>query len=237
MKKKQIPVLVALLIVSLLFGSCFYGIKGSRKVVKSERKVEDFGSILVSAGLELFLSQDSAYTVVVEADDNLQEIIKTEVSNGELKIFPDKSIRSCAAKRVYVSFKTIHSLNASSGSEVKSNGDLKVNSLGLSASSGARVDMALSVSKLNVEGNSGANIVLSGSAENLDVEGSSGVQIKMFSLRSKSCNAGASSGAGLKLFVSEKIIAKASSGGNIKVEGNPNDRNIEKSSGGDVSFN
>lgn len=237
MKKKQIPVLVALLVISLLFGSCFYGIKGSRRVVKSERKVEAFGSISVSAGIEIFLTQDSVFTVVVEADDNLQEIIKTEVSKGELKIFPEKSIRSCAAKRVYVSFKTIHSLTASSGSEVKSKTDLKINSLDLSASSGARVDLALVVNKLKVEGNSGANITLSGSAENLDVEGSSGVQIKMSSLQSKACNAGASSGAGLKIFVSEKIIAKASSGGNIKVQGNPKEQSVEKSSGGDVSFN
>ena len=53
---------------------------------------------------------------------------------------------------------------------------------------------------------------------------------------SKVCNAGASSGASLRVFASERINAQASSGGNIKVSGNPKERNIEKSSGGDVSF-
>ncbi len=236
MKKKLIHILVVPLMIALLFTSCFHGIRGNGKVVKNERQVEMFESISASAGIEVVLIQDSAIKVVVEADDNLQDIIKTEVSNGELKIYPEKRIRSSKAKKVFVTFKTIHSLNVSSGAEIKSQSELKLSSLDLSASSGAKIDLALVVNDLNVEGNSGGDIYLTGSAENLSVDGSSGVNIKASDLQSKTCNAGASSGATLKIFVSEKIIAKASSGGNIKVAGNPKDRNIEKSSGGNVSF-
>lgn len=237
MKIKRIPVFVGALLISMLFFSCFYGIKGSRNVVKSERQVGMFESISVSAGIEVILTQDSVVKVVVEADDNLQDIIKTDVSNGKLKIYPEKPIRSCEAKRVYVSFKTIHSFEASSGSAIKSKSVLKTPSLDLSVSSGANIDLALEVNDLNVEGSSGGDIDLSGSAVNLSVDGSSGVNIKASDLQSKTCNAGASSGATLKIYVSEKIIAKASSGGNISVTGNPAERNIEKSSGGDVTFN
>ena len=147
-------------------------------MVKCERQVGIFASISANADLEVFLIQNSEVKVDVEADDNLQDIIKTEVSNGELKIYTEKPIGHAIAKRVYVSFKTIHSLKASPGSSIKSKMELKLNSLNLSASSGAN----------------------------------------------------------LKLYASEKIVAKASSGGNIRVGGNPNERNVEKSSGGDVSF-
>lgn len=237
MKKKLIPAIVASLMISLLFVSCLYGIRGSRKVVKNERQVGMFESISASAGIEVILSQDSVAKVIVEADDNLQKIIKTEVSNGELKIYPEKRISSCASKKVFVSFKTIHSLEASSGAEIKSKMGLKMPSLHLSVSSGANADLKLAVNKLNVDGSSGGDIDLSGSAESLEVDGSSGANIKSMEMQSKTCNAGASSGANLKIYVAEKIIAKASSGGNIKVSGNPKERNIEKSSGGNVSFN
>lgn len=237
MNKKIFLVCVFALMISLLFGSCFYGIKGNGKVVKSERKVEAFGSISVSAGIDVILSQDSSIKVIVEADENLQEVIRTEVKNGALKIYPEKPIRSCVAKRVLVSFTTIHSLEASSGCDVKSKMELKIPSLDLSSSSGAKVDLALAVNMLNVEASSGGDIDLSGSAENLDVDGSSGANIKAGELHSKTCNAGASSGGNLKIYVSEKIVAKASSGGNIIVGGNPKERNVEKSSGGDVTFN
>jgi len=236
MKKQFISGLFIISMLSLLFISCLYGIKGNGKVIKVERHVDAFESVSVSAGLELILIQDSVSKIVVEADDNLQDIIKTEVSNGELKIHPEKRISSASAKRIFVSFKTIRSLTASSGSEIKSKMTLKLQSLDLSVSSGADVDLDLAVSELSLDGSSGGRIKLSGSAQNLDVDGSSGVDIIASDLQAVTCNASASSGANLKVVVSEKIIAKASSGGQIKVNGNPKERNIEKSSGGDVSF-
>jgi hypothetical protein len=234
--KNQIYFLVSFLLISCLFVSCFYGIKGNGKVVKSERQVEKYESISASAGIEVFLIQDSIVKVVVEADENLQDNIKTEVSDGELKIYPKKRIRSYKAKKVYVTFTSIHSLAATSGSDIKSKSELKLPSLDLSASSGANINISLIITDLNVEGSSGSDIDLTGTAANLSVDGSSGTNIKASKLQSKICTAGASSGAKLKIYVSDKIIAKASSGGNISVKGNPTERDIEKSSGGDVSF-
>jgi hypothetical protein len=236
MKKKLIPFLVGSLMISMLLGSCFYGIRGSRNVVKSERQVAIFESISASAGIDVILTQDSVVKVVVEADDNLQENIKTEVSNGELKIYPEKQIRSCKAKRVYVSFKTVHAIDGSSGADIKSTSRLKLPILEISASSGANIDLALEGDGLTAESSSGGVINLTGTVNNLSVDGSSGSRIKAPDLQSKICNAGASSGATIKISVSEKIIAKASSGGNISVNGNPKEREIEKSSGGSVSF-
>lgn len=236
MKRYRIPLFMMFLTSSLLLASCLFGIRGSGKVVKSERQVEQFEAISASAGIEVILLQDSIIKVVVEADDNLQPIIKTEVSNGELRIFPQKPISYALAKRVFVSFKTLHSVEASSGSDIKSKMALKLELLNLSASSGASINLKLLVNKLSVEGSSGGNIDLSGSAESMDVDGSSGANIRMSEVQSKMVNAGASSGANLKIFASEKIVAKASSGGGISVEGNPKERNIEKSSGGDITF-
>ncbi len=233
MKKILIPVYSAILI-SCLLSSCLFGINGSGKVVKSERQVASFTAISASAGLEIILSQDSVVKVVVEADDNLQEIIKTEVSNGELKIYPTQQIRHCKSKKIFVTFKTIHALDASSGSELISKIALKIPSLHLSVSSGANANLMLEVTRLNVDASSGGNIKLLGITDSFDVDGSSGANIIAIDLQSKSCNAGASSGANLKLSTTEKINAQASSGGTIKVKGNPKDRNIQKSSGGNI---
>ena len=236
MKKKLFVILSASLLICVFFSSCLYGIKGSGKVVRNERHVGDFGAISASAGLEVILTQDSVVKVVVEADDNLQEIIKTEVTNGELKIYPKQRISWCEAKRVYVTFKSIHAAEVSSGAELKSKKELKMDAFQLTASSGANINLSLAVKNLNVDASSGGNILLSGSAENFEVEGSSGANIKAKELQSKSCNAGASSGANLRVMVTEKVHAQASSGGNIKISGDPKERNVEKSSGGNVEF-
>ena len=236
MKRKLIPVFASLIVVSLLLSSCLLGIRGNGKVVRNERQLASFEAVSVSAGLEVILSQDSVAKVIVEADSNLQEIIKTEVSNGELKIYPKKRISMCEAKRILVTIKNIHSVEASSGAEVKSKAELKMPFLQISVSSGANIELKLAATKLNVEGSSGGNINLSGTTETLDVDGSSGTNIKAKDLQSKTCKAGASSGANLKIYVTEKINAQASSGGNIKITGNPKERDVQKSSGGNVDF-
>ncbi len=236
MKNKLISFIAVALIIAILCASCLYGIKGSGKVVKQERQVEKFGAILASAGIEVILIQDSVVKVVVVADDNLQEIIRTEVTNGALKIYPEKRISSCTSKKVLVTFKTIHSLEGSSGTEITSKTGLKMPSLQISISSGADLNLSLAVERLSVDGSSGGQIKLSGESESLDVNGSSGANIKADGLLSKICNAGASSGANLKIYATEKISIHASSGGNVQVAGNPNERNVEKSSGGEVSF-
>ena len=235
MKKMLIPV-CSVILISCLLSSCLFGINGSGKVVKSERQVAPFTSISASAGLEIILMQDSIVKVVVEADDNLQEIIKTEVSNGELKIYPKQQIGHCKSKKIVVTFKTIHALDASSGSEIISKMVLKIPSLHLSASSGANADLMLEVTKLNVDASSGGNIRLSGITDSFDVDASSGANIKATDIVSKSCNAGASSGGNVKVFATEKINAQASSGGFIKVKGSPKERNIQKSSGGNIDL-
>jgi hypothetical protein len=236
MKNKLIAGMVVSLVLTMFLTSCLYGIKGNGKVVKNERQTGKFEAISASAGIDVILLQDSVIKVVVEADENLQEIIKTEVSNGKLKIYPIKRISSCVSKKVYVTFRSIHELQASSGAEVTSKMELKMTALQISVSSGASIHFALTGDKVNVQVSSGGDLDLTGLTESLDVDGSSGANINMAELKSKSCNAGASSGANLKVYASEKINAHASSGGNIRVIGNPKDRNVEKSSGGDVSF-
>ena len=79
MKKNLILILSVSIMGCLILTSCLYGIRGSKKVVRNERQVEHFSSISSSAGIEVILIQDSVAKVVVEADDNLQAIIKTEV--------------------------------------------------------------------------------------------------------------------------------------------------------------
>ncbi len=236
MKKKLAQIFIVSLSMSLLLASCLYGIKGSGKVVRTERQVGSFEAISVSAGLEVILLQDSVVKVVVEADDNLQEVIKTEVSNGELKIYPERRIGSCSSKKITVTFKTIHSLEGSSGSEIQSRMELKMPSLRVSGSSGANIDLTFAVTELTVSGSSGVNMKISGSAQNMEIDGSSGANIKAVELKTLNCTADASSGANLKITVTDKISARASSGGSIKVEGSPKNKNVEKSSGGDVSF-
>jgi hypothetical protein len=234
---KFLPIaLIALLLVSQSLLSCLYGVRGNGKVVKSERQVGHFNAISISNGLDLILSQDSVEKLSVEADENLQNMIKTEISGGELKIYTTGHISHASAMKIYLKMKSINSLEASSGADVRTASELSLASFKIAASSGADIKLALSCSDLQAESTSGSDLSLSGKTTKFTVQSSSGSDINAEKLISENCSVDASSGSDVKVSVSKKINAHASSGSDITVNGNPAERDIEKSSGGSVRF-
>ena len=143
---------ISLAIVSLALNACQFnsfpfnkGVRGNGVVVSEQRSFNDesFNSIEVSNGIDLFLTQSESPSILVQADENIQELIITKIENGTLKIYMDKNSHNVASKKVIVNFITIKKLKASSGSEVFSTNTLKVPRLDLSTSSGSEIELSI----------------------------------------------------------------------------------------------
>lgn len=238
MKKRKFPwiSIIVLFIISQSFLSCIYGIKGNGKVIKSERQVVDIKSISVSNGIDLILTQDSLEKLSVEADENLQKIIKTEVTDGELKIYTSEQIYRAKSMKVLLTMKSINSLKVSSGADVHCGSTLDLKFIKVSASSGAEIKLTISCSEIQAKTSSGSDISLTGKSNKLIIHSSSGSEVDAEMLYTESCSVEASSGSHVKVSVTKKIEAHASSGSDIHVTGNPTERDIEKSSGGSVTI-
>ncbi|MDG1112088.1 MAG: DUF2807 domain-containing protein [Polaribacter sp.] len=214
----------------------FNGIKGDRNVVTENRKItEDFTAIRTSTGLDVNITQENQNAVIVEADENLQNLIVTEVENGVLKIYSEKNIWSAKSKKVHVSIKTLNSLKASSGSDVRTVKKIQSEEISIGASSGASVRMTVVANSIATNTSSGATIRVSGSADNHAAKASSGSSIKAYDLISKNVIVNVSSGANIEIHASEKIEARASSGGDIDYKGTPKKVLRRSSSGGSIS--
>lgn len=232
--------LLALLFVSVLMSSCnvnmFNRVNGNRNVVTADRSTsQKFTKIKVSTGLDLYLSQGSKNKVTLEADENLHDIIITEVNDGVLKIYSEKNIWQAKARKVYVTVKNLEGLTATSGSDVYTEDVLKVETIKVSATSGADIRIALDADTVETSATSGSDIRISGTANNHTSRANSGASIEAYKLISKNATVNVSSGADINIYASESINAKASSGGDIDFKGNPREINKKSSSGGSVS--
>lgn len=232
--------LLALLFVSVLMSSCnvnmFNRVNGNRNVVTADRSTsQKFTKIKVSTGLDLYLSQGTKNKVTLEADENLHDIIITEVNDGVLKIYSEKNIWQAKARKVYVTVKNLEGLTATSGSDVYTEDVLKVESIKISATSGADIRIALDADTVETSATSGSDIRISGTANNHTSRANSGASIEAYKLISKNATVNVSSGADINIYASESINAKASSGGDIDFKGNPREINKKSSSGGSVS--
>ncbi|WP_438976652.1 head GIN domain-containing protein [Polaribacter sp.] len=232
--------LLALLFVSVLMSSCnvnmFNRVNGNRNVVTADRSTsQKFTKIKVSTGLDLYLSQGTKNKVTLEADENLHDIIITEVNDGVLKIYSEKNIWQAKARKVYVTVKNLEGLTATSGSDVYTEDVLKVETIKVSATSGADIRIALDADTVETSATSGSDIRISGTANNHTSRANSGASIEAYKLISKNATVHVSSGADINIYASESINAKASSGGDIDFKGNPREINKKSSSGGSVS--
>jgi len=225
-----------LMVFSLIAVSCIAHIHGNGKVVKEERSVSNFEEISVSTGIEVVLNQDSFEKVVVEADENIQKILKTEVTGGKLKIYLEEGVNYAKKMKVYVTLKQLKALSASSGSEVKTDNKINSESLQISSSSGSEVTMEVSCNMLSLDSSSGSELTVSGTSASVKAESSSGSELHASKLVAEKGEASSSSGSGLEVNTTKEIKAHASSGANITVYGNPAVRDTNSSSGGDVDY-
>ena len=232
--------ILTLLLITTLFRSCALDmlnrVNGNRNVVTEDRSTkEDFTKIKVSTGLELYISKGSKNKIIVEADENLQDLIITEVKDGVLKIYSEKNIWRSKARKIYVTIESLEAIAATSGSEVYTNKTLKVNDLNISATSGANINIAVDANTVETNATSGSDIEISGVSNNHISKATSGASIDAYQLISKTVTAKVTSGADINVYASESIFAKATSGGDIDFKGSPKKVDKKTSSGGSVS--
>ncbi len=233
--KLKILVLSAILI-SLIATSCVFSpsIKGNGNVQEQTRNVGAFDEIEVSRGMNVYISQGDETKVVVEADENLLEIIKTENDGGVLEISAKSNIRRAKVKKVYVTTPNLSALKAFAGSNIYSENTINSDDLEISASAGSNIKFEIETHKTKVSASAGSNVTLKGVTKSFEGKASSGSNIKAKDLRAQSCEAKTSSGANIWITTEKSLKGNASSGGNIFYYGDPDTKDIERSSGGNV---
>lgn len=218
--KITIALLMALFLSSCAFDLNFgEGKKGNGEVTTDQREItEEFTEISASEGLDVYVTQADDFEITVEADENIIELIGTDIANGKLKIHAIENIGR-ATKKIHVSLPDITSLESSSGADLLVQNAVKVDKISLDASSGSDLEIELTADEVTADTSSGADIKISGEANLLYANASSGSDIKARDLRVNTCHADASSGADISVNVTESLVADASSGADISYTG------------------
>lgn len=212
------------------------GIKGNGEVVSEDRTISsNFSEIKVQQGIQVYITQGNSTELKVEADENIIDVLRTEVKNNILNIYFDKNVYKASSRKVYLTTSDISKIETSSGASVKTENTIETTILELDSSSGSAIKMYVNADEISSSSSSGATINIYGKSKEFSAMASSGSTIDADKLETINATAKVSSGANIDLNVSGKLIAKASSGGDIDYEGNPTEVNKDTSSGGSVS--
>ena len=223
---------------------------------KSEtRQLSPFTRVTVHEGITAILSKGSSESAKVEATGVELSDVLTEVNGSTLKIHMKEGNFRNRNVTVYVTFREISGLHASSAGSIEVTDAITVNgnfsasasSAGsvrvdvtsakdadLDVSSSGDIDIKIKANRITAELSSSGDIDISGSCNELEVDSSSAGDFDGYELVTKKADLDASSGSGIKVTVTDELDADASSGATIRYRGAPKYRNSDSSSGGSV---
>ena len=171
---KKLAFLSIVLVLSL--GSCFYdgswgtGISGNGDVVEESRDIAGFTGVEVSTGIDVYLTEGDEFEVVVEADENLHDVILTEVRGGRLVVRTDHvNIRSAKAKKVHVTLPELSELKISSAGDCMGKTPFHCEDLRISISSAGDLSLEVEADRIDLDISSSGDASISGFADEFKV--------------------------------------------------------------------
>ena len=204
------------------------------------RNVGTFSAIKVSGAIDVYLSQSNSDAVAVSAsEEKYRDKIKTEVSNGTLKIYfdGDKFSWNIGNKKLkaYVSFRDINSLEATGASTFKINGTISGTNLDVKLSGASNLTGDVKFSKLIADLNGASQIKISGSVNNIDINASGASDVKGYDLSADGCSVKATGASDIRITVNKEISVNATGASSIFYKGNAVVTNIHTTGASNVS--
>lgn len=207
---------------------------GNGHVISEERDVGDFRKLKVSSGIDVHIRQGSEVSLLLEADENLHEVIRTEVVDGTLKIYTDKNIRKARAKQVYLIYEDLNSIRVSSAGDVRGENTLETDQLHIGLSSAGDLRLDLRAGEVNCNISSSGDARLSGSTKLLDASLSSAGDLYAYELIAEKVEVSCSSAGDARVFAEKEIRARSSSAGSIYYKGGAELVDARSSSAGSI---
>lgn len=202
--------------------------------------VSNFSEVSVAAGIEMIIIQGTTESAKVVASAEIIDEVKIEKSGNSLSVsWKEDRGRLIAWKnksaKVYINFKDLHVVKASSGSSLRTENLLKTDRLNASVSSGASLTVKLNCNDLQLETSSGSSAAFSGSVTNMEMDASSGSTVDALALAATYARVNSSSGADIKINVSKALETTTSSGSHISFKGEAALKNNSSSRSSGVS--
>ena len=224
LNNNRFPVLISLAFISLFLSSCLGcmdGVSGNGNVISESRSIDDFISIDVGGAFEVELIQGDAVALLLEADENLMDIITTEVHNGRLEVKTMRPVYRSRQLKATITVKELKDLDLSGAVELWSKGQLSVDHLTLDGSGATEIEMGLDAKKITIGISGAGELDLWGKAEAMDVEISGAADIDAVDLEVVDCRIRISGAGEANVNVSGVLDAELSGAATLRYAGDP----------------
>ena len=227
--------------LSIFLTSChnFFGehIHGDGNIKKENRSVSTFTGVDVSGGLDIYVKQDSATSVTIETDANLQQYIITRVEDGVLHIYQENntSIEGTKGITIHVSNPSFNSFEASGACDIRGENKIQyANEIQLHATGASNIELDLNAPKVSGEISGASGLKLSGTTKDLMINASGASNAKCYELMTENADVDLSGASSANVFASVKITGEASGASDLRYKGSATTVTVNTSGAGSV---
>ena len=211
----------------VLLSSCHFfhkRVRGSGNVIMQSRNISNFTGVSISSAMDLYVKQDSAFSVKVETDDNLQRYIIVREEGGLLRISQENNLNLDVTGKikVFVSAPAYKSLEATGACNIFSENMLSSNEaidIDLTGASSASVE--LKSPKVSADLTGASALALKGETKEFSIEGSGSSNVRCFDLKTEETRIEMSGACDAEVSASVKLDVRASGASDVKYKGSP----------------
>lgn len=214
---------ILLFCLAITNGAFAQRVKGEGPIVSKDLKLDRFESIKLGISGDVYIKQGNTQSVRVEGQENLIEVLNTDVNDGTWRIkFDARNVYMKTKFKVYITMPTIEAAIVSgSGSIVMKNhfsnlDDLEV---GVSGSGDVYVDADCRIFTAFVSGS--GDITAKGSAQSANVSVSGSGDYSGYDMRMQNCEARVTGSGDIEVHADETLVASVTGSGDIDYKGNP----------------
>lgn len=239
MKTYKLIKVSTILLCMVLFSFQLPGqVTGNGEPIKQERNVPTFTGIEVRNGIDVFINQGDKQSVIIQAEENIQDQVITEVSGSTLQVYVKKGVNILKTKGMaaFISVTDLYSLSVSGGGDVESQSLIKTSSMDIGISGGGDLKFDLESGKTSCAVSGVGNTNISGTAGDckLSVSGGGNLVLKTGLKNLEATISGGGDAAIESGEKSEKIIVATTGGGDLVMNVNSGIIHVAVAGGGDA---
>lgn len=214
-------------------------IDGNGKVVTQTRSVSNYDEVDLTGSMDVILVKGREGNLKVEAEENLQEYITTEVSGGRLKISVEKgySLNPSRNKDIIITvpFTDLEAVSLTGSGDIRSSEMITAKDFSLSVTGSGNVQLPLQAESTSASITGSGDIDLSGSTTDFNCKVTGSGDISAFDFKAQHVKATVTGSGDIQVYASESLKATTPGSGDIEYRGNPKKEDFRTMGSGSIS--
>ena len=234
--KKSFLILAGLFFTFLLTAQNTEKVKGNGQVTTEVRSIPDFSKLIVTGSMDVHLVSDASKrgTLTIKADENIVELITTEVKGETLTVTVKKnySISTKNSITITVPFETLNKVSLT-GSGTITGEKAIADDLDVSLNGSGTIKLPIKNTSTTATATGSGDIELEGSAGTFKCDLNGSGSIKADDIKTASVEAMVTGSGSISVNSNKALKGRITGSGSIAYAGNPSDKDLKKTGSGE----